>query len=172
MSEPVSQSILGSLGINGRLFIGQLVNFAVILFVVWRWVYKPLLRMMDEREKKISGGLRNAETAERRMAECASQTQSMRRRAEQDAEQLMEDAKKQAEEKRRQIMDETQKELDRQLSDAKERLAREKEIVLDSARREVVDLVTLALEKIAPGVARGEHGKKFIDDAVMDLERA
>lgn len=171
MSEPVTTGFLGSLGINGKLFFGQLVNFAIILLIVWRWVYRPLLQAMDEREKKIRGGLLNAETAERRMTEVASQTQAMRRRAEQDVEQMLEDAKKQAETKRKQIMEETQRELDRQLDEAKERLAREKQIVLDSARQEVTGLVVAALEKIAPKFASGDAGKAFMDQAMKELER-
>ncbi len=172
MSEPVSAGLLGSLGINGKLFFGQLVNFVIILFIVWRWVYRPLLKIMDAREKKIRDGLRNADTAEKRMTEVGTQTQAMRRRAEQDAEQMMEDAKKQAEEKRKQIMEETRRELDRQLEEAKIRLVHEKKIVLDSARQEMAGLVMSAMEKIAPTFTSGDAGKALMNRAIKELERS
>ena len=41
-----SAGILGPLGVDVKLFIAQLVNVGVVLFVMWRWVYKPLLKVM------------------------------------------------------------------------------------------------------------------------------
>ena len=60
---------IGALGINLKLFIAQLINFAVILLVLWRFAYKPLLAIMKERQKKIEDSLDNAKKIETRLGQ-------------------------------------------------------------------------------------------------------
>jgi hypothetical protein len=55
--------LIGTLGLNRDLFFAQLFNFAVVFFVMWRWVYKPLVKAMDERSATIAKGLSDAEAA-------------------------------------------------------------------------------------------------------------
>ncbi|MBL8031980.1 MAG: hypothetical protein JNK33_06710, partial [Candidatus Doudnabacteria bacterium] len=52
---------LGSLGLNAKLFIAQLVNFSIIFFVLWRWVFKPITRHLQERTTRIEQSLQDAE---------------------------------------------------------------------------------------------------------------
>ncbi len=62
-------SILDQLGINWRLLLTQGVNFFVLLAVLTIFVYRPLVKMMEERRRKIEFGLKGAEEAERRLNE-------------------------------------------------------------------------------------------------------
>ena len=48
--------LLSSLGIDLRLFLAQLINFSILLFVLFKFAYKPILNMMDERTEKIEKG--------------------------------------------------------------------------------------------------------------------
>ena len=56
--------ILGNLGLDPGLFIAQLVNFLVVLLVLWRFAYRPLLKLLSERTEKIEGGLKMAKEME------------------------------------------------------------------------------------------------------------
>ena len=53
-----SAGVLGKLGVDWRLLIAQFVNFSGVALAVWRWVYRPLLKTMDERAAKIERGLK------------------------------------------------------------------------------------------------------------------
>lgn len=55
-------------GIDWKLMIAQLINFAVILFVLRAFVYKPILKLLDERKKRIEDGLTFAEKAKSELA--------------------------------------------------------------------------------------------------------
>src|SRR3989344_5376390 len=55
------ESLLGTLGIDWKLFLAQLVNFGIVLFVFWKWVVKPLGKTLAERQKRIETGLQNAD---------------------------------------------------------------------------------------------------------------
>ena len=54
---------LAHLGINAKLLIAQVVNFAILLFVLKRYAYRPILKLLDERSAKIEKGLADAEQA-------------------------------------------------------------------------------------------------------------
>lgn len=60
-SSPLS-ALAGTFGINSKLFIGQLINFVIVLLLFWRFVAKPLGNLMTERSEKIAKGLKLAES--------------------------------------------------------------------------------------------------------------
>ena len=61
--------LLHQLGINGKLLLSQGVNFGIVLAVLTFFVYKPLVKILNERREKIEFGLRGAEEAKKRLAE-------------------------------------------------------------------------------------------------------
>ena len=56
---------LSSLGINGPFLLAQIVNFFVLLFLLQRFLFKPLVKMLDSRKQRIAEGLQAAEMARR-----------------------------------------------------------------------------------------------------------
>ena len=55
--------LLSNLGINGKLLLAQIVNFFILLYILKRFAYKPILKVLDDRKEKIEKGLRDAENA-------------------------------------------------------------------------------------------------------------
>src|SRR5690348_9342004 len=51
-------------GLNWKLFIAQLVNFGIILFVLWKWVFGPVGKKLQERSDKIEKSLQQAKEIE------------------------------------------------------------------------------------------------------------
>lgn len=62
-------AFLEQFGIDWKLFLSQLVNFALVLVVLRLFVYKPVLKIIKERNKKIQEGLDKAEQANVRLKE-------------------------------------------------------------------------------------------------------
>ena len=60
---------LANLGIDWKLLLAQVVNFVVVLLVLRRFAYQPMLRLLDERTHKIEKGLADAESATRKLGE-------------------------------------------------------------------------------------------------------
>src|SRR3989344_7589595 len=56
--------ILTTLGRDWRLLAIQAFNFGLVLLALWYFLYRPILRMIDARQKKIAEGVKNAERAE------------------------------------------------------------------------------------------------------------
>lgn len=171
MIEPVTQpGVLATLGINAPLFIAQLVNFSVVMLVVWRFIYKPLIKIMDAREKRIADGLLHADQAKRNLADAEATQEAMLKKAHIESQKMIDEAKSAAEKERQTVMVQTQQDLERQLAEAKERLKREKEAMLTAIRNEVTDLVMDATKKVAVESSSPEAQRKLIGQALGQIE--
>ena len=53
--------LLQTLGIQWTKLIPQLFNFGIVLWVLWKFAYKPVFTMLDARQKKIAEGIANAD---------------------------------------------------------------------------------------------------------------
>ena len=76
-------AILGitDIGINLPLLVGQLINFTLLLIILRLFVYKPVLRMLDERRERIRAGLSAAEQGREREVEANRLAQEQLERA-------------------------------------------------------------------------------------------
>ncbi len=172
MTEVATQpDVLGSLGINGKLFISQLINVGIILFVAWRWVYRPLLKVMDSRAQKIAEGLTNAVHAKKRMAEATEQTEKMLAEARLHVQEMLKQAQVTAEQKRQEVLKETQADLERQLQDARGRLKQEKEVMMGAAKSEIVNLIAAVTSKVVQETMEEKGQKGSIERALEALDR-
>ena len=60
---------LGTLGINLKIFLAQLLNFAIVLVVMWKFAYKPIVKLLEERQEKIARSVKQADDVEKRVQE-------------------------------------------------------------------------------------------------------
>ncbi|MBM3257439.1 MAG: ATP synthase F0 subunit B [Candidatus Liptonbacteria bacterium] len=153
--------LLSQLGIDWRLLLSQAVNFGLLVIILTFFAYKPLLRLMKERERKIKEGLAKAEEAEAQLKE--AHTLKIQKLKEADAEALtvlqQADARAKAFELK---CVETAKQKEAELVANAERLAKaEQEKVEQEMRREAVTLVKEALVKTV------ELNPKAVDEALI-----
>lgn len=170
MTEAVQTGILASLGINWKLFIAQLINFALVVVVVWKLIYAPLLKTMEERRKKIDDGLSNAEKAKKQLEEAEEHKKAMVQASRRESQALINEAREKAETEKQRVLDSTQKDLDKQLQDARVRLKKDKEDIVKAIKHEMADLVTLATEKVATKSTNPEAQHRLVEQAITDLE--
>jgi len=170
MTEPASAGVLGTLGINGTFFLAQLVNFGLVVFIVWKWIYKPLLNVMAERSRKIAGGLNDAELAKQQLADAEQRRKALLQTAKGESDALIEEARQSAEQEKHRIMTEAQASLEKQLQDARVRLRQEKEAIIGAVRNELADLVTLATEKVAGDGLDTASQHTLIKKAIDELD--
>jgi F-type H+-transporting ATPase subunit b len=133
------EGIIHAFAIDWRLLLIQAVNFGLLLLILWHFLYKPLMRMLDERRIKIEGGVRQAEAAEHKLKEIESERVGIITTASREGEGIVERARKTASDKERSL-----------LSDAEERAAS----LLKSAEREAQELKTKALDESKAEMAK------------------
>lgn len=146
--EAANSGVLGSLGINGKLFLAQLVNFAIVLLVLWKWAYRPLIAMLDKRSKLIEESLNKTKEIDERMARIGAETGTLLKKAHQDAKMVMDETQAMAKGHRDAEMEKVRLEVERMIASGKDELSRLKVDLMRDAQKELGDLVALAAERV------------------------
>lgn len=127
--------IIEQLGIEPILLTAQIVNFLIIVYILKRFAYKPILKVLKDRQEKIASGLKDAEKAQKLFEQATEKEKEVLRKAQLEARKLLDDAKMQREELLRKTEESTKREADRILKEAREQItfeAREAERRLSS----------------------------------------
>ncbi len=161
--------LLTNLGIDYRLIIAQLVNFAILLAVLYRFLYKPVLKLLHDRSTKIESGLKNAEAVEVKLKEAAALFETKTREARAEASKLFDAAKKDVDLLRAELMIKAQNESDQIIEAGRARLAVEKEKMMHEAEHELSDLVEQATSHVLGQVMTPEMDKKLIEEAIQKV---
>ena len=169
--EPSSTGLLGSLGISLPLFLGQLVNFAIVMFVMWKWVFTPLVALMDKRSKEIADGLKNAELAQAKLAEAEAEKERVIDAARAESNSLLEETRVKADAVRAEKMALAKKEIELVVDEAKERIKGEKQAAFDALKNEIANMVMLTTQKVAASMDEKSR-QASVTQAMKDIEKA
>lgn len=153
---------LNSFGVNWTFFIAQLVNFAILFFLLKRFLYKPILDMLEKRREEIETGLAQA----KKMAEDSKKFDAdqivLMQKAKKESQIIVENAVQAGEKIRDGILKDASEKAKDILDAAELRLEEEKKKMLGEVRSEVVSLASSIAEKILHEKMDSEHDKKFI----------
>ncbi len=163
-------SILATVGINGQLFVFQLINFAIVAAIVWFLILKPLTKKMEERKKLIDESLSKAEAIESNFSASERKFQEKVDGAKVEANKIIAAAHDEA-----MLMGDAMK---KKAKDEIELLVRQakKNIEIDQAdmrkalREETIQIVVLAVEKILHKEVDAKVDAAFIADIVKTLD--
>lgn len=148
---------LGTLGIDGGIFIAQLVNFLVVLIVLWKFAYKPLMKMLDERSERIEKSLKDADHVEKRVAALEDERTSVINEARAEAGKVMELTRTDAEAMKTDMVEKAKREVERVVVHGKAQLKAEQEAMMREVRKEIADVAVSAARKI---LSEGVDDKK------------
>ncbi len=164
----VAESPVSVLGLDLKLFIAQIVNFSIVIFILWKWAYKPLVEKLNERTHKIEKGLKDAEEANKRREQAEQEFAHKIEEAKKEAYSIIEESKKEAEEQKARILQEAKTETDKFVSDAKKRIAEEQKQAVHSAKKEITDMVFVVVEKVLKEMMAGDADKKSIENFIAN----
>jgi F-type H+-transporting ATPase subunit b len=163
-----SVGVLATLGINGWQFFAQLVNFSIVLFVMWKWVYTPLLTILEKRKNDIQEGIDNGKLASQRLQDASLEKERLLKDARVEAHSILEDIKSKAEIVRQEKLTLAKSEIEKHIQEAKEQIKTEREAAATSLKREVASLVVLATEKVVAGLSDAQK-QELTTDAIKNV---
>ncbi len=138
----------GELGINLPNLIWQAVGFAIILFVLYRFAYKPLLNVVDERRARAQEIVDKSDQIRKEALESEQRTRDILANAQREAQQIIASATT----RQKQIVDETsakQRQVEEQeIAKARQQIAAERDAAITQLRHEFADLAVLAASRI------------------------
>ena len=154
--------------INATL-IAQILNFLFLVFVLAKFAYKPLLNIMEERKNKIAADLEAADAAKAEAEAVKSEYAAKLADARQEAQAIVEAARKSAQAAHDKIMAETKAEQDQVVAAAKEATELEKQKALADVRAQVISLSMMAASKIVEQKLGSEEDKKMAGEIVDSI---
>ncbi len=142
------QEILTTFGIDWRLIVIQIFNFALLLALLWYFLYKPVLSMLDARKAKIEQGVRDAEAAGENLARAEEEKAAILKAAHGSAEEVLVRAKDAATEKGAGVLAEAAQKSERVLAEAALKAREIEERARKESEDEIAKMAILAAEKI------------------------
>ena len=162
-------SVLAKLGVDWKLLIAQAVNFLVLLWVLRRFAYRPMLEFLEKRTEKIESGLRDAELAAEKLAEIEAKEREVLDEARKESAAIVARARESAEKTADRIMIESRKESERILAETRKKIEAERESARADMKRELAGLVMLATEKVLGEKLDGAGDDELVRKAVEKL---
>ena len=142
------EQIITVFGVNWKLFLIQAVNFGLLLAILYRFLYKPVLAMIDTRREKIANAIGKAEQMERDFGEAELKKAELLREATLKGDALIDAAKKHAEVEEHNLIKDAHRKVAHLLNEAERRALRERQEMMEAAEREVARMAVLAAEKV------------------------
>lgn len=162
--------IFEAFGLDIKILAAQLVNFGILLFLLWKFGYKPMFKLLEDRRNKIDAGLENAALAETKLKEIGEEEKRVMIEAKKEAAKILDEARAMAEESRKKNIEKTKEEIGQLINQEKENMRQDKAEMLKSINREVADLVMATVEKVIEEKMSGAKDEELIKKSIAKLK--
>ena len=159
---------LAELGFSVPTLIAQLVNFGIILILLRIFAYKPIMRMMDERSRKIRESLEQAERIKQQADIAEQETARKIDEAAHEARKLVDQAMVSAESVRQKAQLDAKADAEKLIAQARGQIGQERDEAIGELRKEFADLTVLAAEKVIKRSLDKEAQRKLIDQVLEE----
>jgi F-type H+-transporting ATPase subunit b len=168
-SDGQIQQIARTFGVDWSHLIAQIVSFCIVCIVLYRFAYKPVLRMLAERRQQIAEGLANTEKTKAELARAEAQHQEVMVQANAQAIKLIEEARTAAAQVQEQ---ETQKAIavaEQIIVKAREAAVQDQARMLAELKREVGRLVVQTTAAVTGKILTPEDQRRLAEETAKQL---
>ena len=159
----------GLLTLNGTL-IAQLLIFLVMLGVLWRFAWDPLLRILNERRERIQQGVEATERAKRELEEAERERQVKLEEARREAQAMLDRIAKQAEDLRKELEAKAREQAEGLIAKARSEIQQERAKAVEDLREQVADLAVMAAERIIGESLDARKHRALIERTIEEAE--
>ena len=159
-------------GFNAWLLFSQMLSFVIVAMILQHFAYKPILKVLEERRKKIADGLANAEKIKQQLAESEKRYQEILTKANADAQRMIEEARSSAQALTDKKTQQAISEAEQIIAKAREAAVIEREKMFTDLKREVGRLVVNTTAKVTGKVLSNDDQQRLSDEAVREVAAA
>lgn len=158
--------------IEWKILLAQSINFGLVVFLLWRYAFGPIGKVLNERTAKIEGGLRMAEEAKKNLADTEEKTRVIIQEAKRESERIVKEAFDDAEKVRAEEIAKSKEEAIKIIEAGKTSLEKEKDKIVSAIRKEMAELVVSASSATLRGVADQKIDKVMAERALDSLKES
>ena len=153
-------SVLGNIGFDWKLALANLVNFLIIYYLLKRYAFEPIAKIINERKQKVEEGIEMTKKAEEELETSQKERESIISDAKHESNEIVAKAHEQAKALREHANTQSAKDKDEMLSNAQAKVEKERQEMQTAVRAEVSDLIVLSTEKIiGEDISEDSHEK-------------
>lgn len=157
-------------GIDWKLLLAQAVNFFILLLLLKKFAYRPILEMLKKRKEKVEAGLRFSKEAEETLGRVGEEREEVLKQARGEALKIITRSEQTAHEKGGEIIQQANKKVEEVIAAAKRLMEEEKTKVGQEVYREARGLVRLGLERVLGRMPARERDEILIQEALRELK--
>jgi F-type H+-transporting ATPase subunit b len=158
------------LGINLPTLIAQIVNFVILFGLLYLVAYKPIMRMLDERSKRVKESMEQTESIKEEAARAEEEYKKRIETASKEGQEVVARAVRTGEEIRQKAQQEARPEAEALIAKARLEIQRERDEAIGELRKEITDLTILAAEKVIERELDKEAHRQLIDKVLEESE--
>ncbi len=159
------------LDINPGLILWTIITFILLLFILGKVAWKPLMSALQAREQGIRDALLKAEEARKESERLLAENTMAVKRANEETSRILKEGRDLAEQMKNEIVAKAHESTKTMMEEAKEDIQREKETALLQLKNEVADLAVNAAEKIIDETLDEAKQKKLVDKVLQSLPK-
>lgn len=150
--------------------LAQMLNFFILVWILARFAFKPLVSMMLERKERIAKDLADAQAARNEAEQFKADYAAQIANARQEAQQIVEKAVQQAEATTREQLVAAREQIEHEKERARQDIVNERDRAMNNLRNEVISLSVAMATKVVAKDMDSETNTKLIEDAIAKLD--
>jgi len=154
------------------MIIWTWVTFLVLLFVLKKVAWKPLLNMVEERENRIAESLKRAEEARMEAEKLLEEQHRQLAKTQEEVQAMLKESRLMAEKVRNDIIEKAREDANKLMERARRDIEKERQMALMSLRNQVADLVVQATSKLIQVSLDEDKHRELIDEYIQRLDDA
>ena len=163
--------ILTNFGIQPVLLLAQIVNFLIILFLLKKFFFAPIIGILENRKRRIEESLKNADLIEEKLAETEEKTQKILEEARNNAVNIISEAKQEADRIYEQAQEDTRKLAEETIAKTAIQIEKQKEELEKQLEKETLTLVSQIVKKVLGRSLRENERQNLTEKAIAEMTK-
>jgi len=157
-----------ALGINLPGLVAQIINFTILLTILYLLLYKPVLRMLDQRTERIRDSLEQADRLKAETVEAEEAVKKQLEEARHEGRNIVAQATQVAERVREEAREQARRDAEQIAARAQADIQRERDEALERLRSQFSDLAILAAERVINSSLDEAQHRRLIDEVLQE----
>ncbi len=159
------------LGIEPIQLLTQVINFVIMVLLLSKFLYKPIMKGLDERRKKIEEGLAYTEKMKEEMEKIDKKKREATDQAKEEAKNIIDDGKKTGKSLEQEIIEKAHKEAEQIVEKGREELMSERVLMEKQLKAQTIDIAQSMARKILEDALNPEDQKAIIDKKIAEISK-
>lgn len=156
--------------ISPGLFIWSAITFLILVALLYKFAFNPLMRLQQQRQSEIHQSIHDAEKLRDEAQGLLASYKQQLAEARQESEIIVDRARKAGESTKAEVLEEARVAAEATLAKARQQIERDTNQALQKIREEVADLTVAATEKVARTSLSGEDQLRLIQEAISEID--